>query len=153
MTLRSIFSFLAVVFISETRQGLTHHVVEHQPYHNHDCPSYLGCFNSSAPLGNYSNAIVATDAYGCAGVGTKLLKKGGSAVDAAIGVLLCMGVVIPQSMGIGGGCIMVIYDEKTGKSLVINGREHAPAAATKDMFHGNATMANTGEFILFSKYS
>lgn len=139
-------TFLVIlIFISRASPGLIHRVVEHDPYHDHDCPSYLGCYNSTSPLGNFSKAIVASDAYGCAEVGKKLLLKGGSAVDAAIGVLLCMGVVTPESMGLGGGCLMVIYDEKTRKSLVINGREHAPAAAFKDMFHGNATLANQGE--------
>lgn len=39
-----------------------------------------------------------------------LLEKNGTAMDAAIGTLLCMGVVIPHSMGIGGGCFMVVYN-------------------------------------------
>ena len=145
MTVGILFS-ISVYFliISQVELRLIHRVVEHDPYHNHDCPSYLGCYNSSSTLGNYSKAIIATDAHGCSEIGKKLLSKGGSAVDAAIGVLLCMGVATPESMGIGGGCMMVIYDEQTGKSLVINGREHAPAAASKDMFQGNATLANTG---------
>lgn len=147
MTFNQLMSFSIIfIFISQANLRLIHRVKEHDPYHNHDCPSYLGCYNSSSTLGNFSKAIIATDANGCSEVGKKLLLKEGSAVDAAIGVLLCMGVVTPESMGLGGGCMMVIYDEKTGKSLVINGREHAPAAAHKDMFHGNATLSNTGKF-------
>ncbi|XP_076333041.1 scoloptoxin SSD14-like isoform X4 [Tachypleus tridentatus] len=57
----------------------------------------------------YSQAAISTDAAQCAPVGKSILKKNGSVVDAAIATLLCMGVVNPQSMGLGGGFIMLIY--------------------------------------------
>lgn len=41
---------------------------------------------------------------------SRILKNNGSAVDAAIATLLCMGVVVPESMGLGGGCTFVIHD-------------------------------------------
>ncbi|MDB2438340.1 gamma-glutamyltransferase family protein [Hellea sp.] len=66
--------------------------------------------------------------------GVDILNAGGSAVDAAIAVQAMLGLVEPQSSGLGGGAFMVIYDPKTAKVWAYNGRETAPAAATPDMF-------------------
>jgi gamma-glutamyltranspeptidase/glutathione hydrolase len=68
--------------------------------------------------------------------GLKVLKAGGSAVDAAVAVQAVLGLVEPQSSGLGGGSFMVYYDAKTGKVTAYNGRETAPAGATPDMFLG-----------------
>ncbi|MFN7977609.1 MAG: gamma-glutamyltransferase, partial [Vicinamibacterales bacterium] len=66
--------------------------------------------------------------------GVTLLRKGGSALDAAIAVQMMLTLVEPQSSGIGGGAFLLHYDG-TAKSLVgYDGRETAPAAATPDQF-------------------
>ncbi len=66
--------------------------------------------------------------------GFKLLKAGGSAIDAAIAAELVLGLVEPQSSGIGGGAFLMHYAAKTGEIAAYDGRETAPAAATPDMF-------------------
>ncbi|MFO1088542.1 MAG: gamma-glutamyltransferase [Hyphomicrobiales bacterium] len=66
----------------------------------------------------------------------EMLKQGGSAVDAAIAAQLVLGLVEPQSSGIGGGGFMLTYDRKTGKVSAIDGREKAPAAADDRQFLG-----------------
>jgi gamma-glutamyltranspeptidase / glutathione hydrolase / leukotriene-C4 hydrolase len=53
-------------------------------------------------------------------------------------------VVHPHSAGIGGGFLMTIYDSKTGKAECLNAREMAPAAATENMFSGNASLSIKG---------
>jgi gamma-glutamyltranspeptidase / glutathione hydrolase len=68
--------------------------------------------------------------------GLKVLKAGGSAIDAAVAVQAVLGLVEPQSSGLGGGSFMVYYDAKTRKVTAYNGRETAPAGATPDMFYG-----------------
>ena len=68
--------------------------------------------------------------------GLKVLKAGGSAVDAAVAVQAVLGLVEPQSSGLGGGAFMTYYDAKTKTVTAYNGRETAPAGATPDMFLG-----------------
>lgn len=68
--------------------------------------------------------------------GLKVLRAGGSAVDAAVAVQATLGLVEPQSSGLAGGAFMVVYDAKTRKVTAYDGRETAPAAATPTMFLG-----------------
>jgi gamma-glutamyltranspeptidase/glutathione hydrolase len=66
--------------------------------------------------------------------GLDVLRRGGNAVDAAVAVQAMLGLVEPQSSGIGGGAFMVHYDAATKAVTVYDGREVAPAGATPDMF-------------------
>jgi gamma-glutamyltranspeptidase/glutathione hydrolase len=66
--------------------------------------------------------------------GIEILQKGGSAVDAAVAVQAVLGLVEPQSSGLGGGSFMMYYDAGTNKITALIGREKAPAGATPDMF-------------------
>ncbi|MCC7265707.1 MAG: gamma-glutamyltransferase [Caulobacteraceae bacterium] len=68
--------------------------------------------------------------------GLKVLNAGGSAVDAAVAVQATLGLVEPQSSGLGGGAFMTYYDGATGEVTAYNGRETAPAAAGPDLFLG-----------------
>lgn len=90
--------------------------------------------HSLSRLGNYSRWAVSTDAAPCAEVARKIYAKGGKTVDAAVATLLCMGVVLPHSMGIGGGFIATVYSKNTSKAAVLVAREVAPKKATRDMF-------------------
>ncbi|MFS2100558.1 gamma-glutamyltransferase [Variovorax sp. Varisp85] len=64
--------------------------------------------------------------------GCDVLKAGGSAVDAAVAVQAVLGLVEPQSSGLGGGAFMLYYDAATKKVQAYDGRETAPAAATEN---------------------
>ena len=66
--------------------------------------------------------------------GHAMLARGGSAVDAAIAAQLVLGLVEPQSSGIGGGGFMLVHDAASRKLLAYDGRETAPAAAKPDRF-------------------
>ena len=55
--------------------------------------------------------------------GLNVLKRGGSAVDAAIAVQAMLSLVEPQSSGVGGGAFMTYYDGRTRKITVYDGRE------------------------------
>ena len=66
--------------------------------------------------------------------GLEVLRNGGHAVDAAIAVLTVLGLVEPQSSGIGGGAFMVVHERESGETTVYDGRETAPMAATENLF-------------------
>lgn len=66
--------------------------------------------------------------------GLQILREGGSAIDAAIAVQAVLGLVEPQSSGLGGGAFLLAYDAATGNVTAYDGRETAPAGATPDMF-------------------
>ena len=66
--------------------------------------------------------------------GLEILKKGGKAIDAAVAIQAMLGLVEPQSSGVGGGAFLMYYDASTGVVSAIDGRETAPAGATPDMF-------------------
>lgn len=68
--------------------------------------------------------------------GMAVLERGGTAVDAAVAIQAMLGLVEPQSSGIGGGAFMLLYDAKTKTVTAYDGREAAPAGATADMFLG-----------------
>jgi gamma-glutamyltranspeptidase/glutathione hydrolase len=66
--------------------------------------------------------------------GLEILRAGGSAVDAAIAVQLVLGLVEPQSSGLGGGAFLLHWDPQPGEVRSYDGRETAPAAATPARF-------------------
>lgn len=66
--------------------------------------------------------------------GADILRAGGSAADAMVAVQTVLGLVEPQSSGLGGGAFLVWYDAKTGEVTTLDGRETAPLAATPRLF-------------------
>ena len=66
--------------------------------------------------------------------GQQMLRKGGSAIDAAIAMQAVLALVEPQASGLGGGAFILYWDGKRVQAF--DGRETAPAGATPDMFMG-----------------
>lgn len=66
--------------------------------------------------------------------GAEILRKGGSAADAMVAVQSVLGLVEPQSSGLGGGAFLVWYDAASGALTTLDGRETAPLAATPTLF-------------------
>jgi gamma-glutamyltranspeptidase/glutathione hydrolase len=68
--------------------------------------------------------------------GAKILQNGGTAVDAMVAAQTVLGLVEPQSSGLGGGAFAVYYDAANDQLTTFDAREKAPAAATEDRFSG-----------------
>jgi gamma-glutamyltranspeptidase/glutathione hydrolase len=66
--------------------------------------------------------------------GLQILARGGNAFDAAVAVSATLGLVEPESSGLGGGGFMLLHVAKDGRDVFIDARERAPLAATRDMF-------------------
>ncbi|MFD2025073.1 gamma-glutamyltransferase [Promicromonospora aerolata] len=68
--------------------------------------------------------------------GEQVLRNGGTAADAAVAAQMVLGLVEPQSSGLGGGAFVVWHDAASGEVTTYDGREKAPLAATEDRFAG-----------------
>ena len=102
-------------------------------------PTVLFClqtFSGFAGAFPATNGMVASVHPVATEAGLNALKSGGNAVDAAVAVGLTLGVVDGDNSGLGGGCFMLAR-LANGKIVAIDGREAAPAAATRDMFVRN----------------
>jgi gamma-glutamyltranspeptidase len=130
------------------------------------CGDPIMTLKSSSVLEGLTHGAVAADHPVCSNVGLKILRdEGGNAVDAAVAVALCLGVANPASSGLGGGAFILIHaDEPTHSAVelppfvdattnshstksgkiteVIDCREVAPAAATRDMYKGKSELAS-----------
>ena len=77
-----------------------------------------------------AHAAVASDHPLASAAGVAALKAGGNAVDAACATALALGVLHPESSGIGGGAFALVYIAKEKKVYALDARERAPAAIT-----------------------
>ena len=90
--------------------------------------------------------IVATSQTLASQAGAQILARGGSAIDAAIAANAVLGVVEPESDGIGGDLFAIYWDAKTGKLTALNASGWAPTGLTIDFLksQGHKTMPQTG---------
>ena len=76
-----------------------------------------------------------------------ILNMGGSAVDAAIAAHAVLGLVEPQSSGLGGGGFMLIYDKEKNKVETIDYRSAAPKSAKSEMFVDGKNVVRFGHLV------
>lgn len=94
-------------------------------------------------------AAIASAHYLATEAGHEVLAAGGNAFDAAIAVSAALAVVEQTSSGIGGGGFWLLHRAEDGFEVMVDGREQAPAAATRDMYLNadgtvNRELATTG---------
>lgn len=66
--------------------------------------------------------------------GFEILDQGGNAFDAAVAVAAVLAVVEPYSAGMGGGGFWLLHQAGSGNNVMVDAREMAPGAATRDMY-------------------
>src|ERR1700716_421177 len=90
----------------------------------------------SAPILTASNGIVVSVSAPASEVGRDILRDGGNAVDAAVATAFALAVTFPEAGNIGGGGFMLVYPggQSRQKPIMIDYRETAPAASTREMF-------------------
>jgi gamma-glutamyltranspeptidase/glutathione hydrolase len=86
------------------------------------------------PLATASSYMISTANTLASEAGRDMLRRGGSATDAAIAAQLVLGLVEPQSSGLGGGAFLMHWDNKTKTLEAFDGRETAPMSAKPDRF-------------------
>ena len=69
--------------------------------------------------------------------GFEILDQGGNAFDAAVAVSAALAVVEPHGSGMGGGGFWLLHQAEGGRNIMIDGREAAPGAASRDMYLDN----------------
>lgn len=89
--------------------------------------------NAGTPVSGQTWMVVAANPHAVQ-AGANVLENGGTAADALVAVQTVLGLVEPQSSGIGGGAFLVWYDAASGELTTIDGRETAPLAATPRLF-------------------
>ncbi len=77
--------------------------------------------------------IVTANSYAST-AGAEILEKGGTAADAMIAAQAVLGLVEPESSGLGGGSFLIWYDNNTNKVTTLDGRETAPRASYATQF-------------------
>nr|WP_233595949.1 MULTISPECIES: gamma-glutamyltransferase [Corallococcus] len=82
----------------------------------------------------YRGGAVATAYPPASEAALKMLEKGGNAVDAAVAAAFVAAVVGPYHSGVGGGGFALVHDAKSGDTRVLDFREVAPKAASRDMY-------------------
>lgn len=80
------------------------------------------------------NGMVATEQHLASQIGLEILKKGGNAVDAAVAIGFSLAVSLPNAGNIGGGGFMIVHNAAENKTIALDFREKAPAAAKATMY-------------------
>lgn len=99
----------------------------------------IGRAAAPVPAGGARSGLVVSAHHLASAAGAEVLRQGGNAVDAAVATGLALAVVHPQAGNLGGGGFMLIHladASPAGRNLVIDYRETAPRASSRDMYVG-----------------
>jgi len=96
-------------------------------------PEHPSGWTSKSPVESRRFMVAAANPL-AARAGYDILRAGGNAIDAAIAVQWVLGLVEPQSSGLGGGAFLLYHDAKRRRLVAYDGRETAPAAANANRF-------------------
>lgn len=134
-------SLLSTASIAQTATIAASHALSDHSLSGHSANSSAissaptaNSFRDTAALAPIGTGLVSSADPRVSEAGREMLRKGGSATDAAMAMMLALSVVEPQSSGIGGGGLLLHHDAKTNRLQTIDGREKAPASADESLF-------------------
>ena len=128
-SLRARIAVCAAIFVGFSALGSTHGAAQRQLVEPEATTT-----RTEGSLARAKSYMVTTSSRPASEAGREMLRAGGSAVDAAIAAQLVLGLVEPQSSGLGGGAFLVHWDKAAKALVAYDGRETAPAAAKPDRF-------------------
>jgi len=108
--------------------------IEHAPEAVWPPPFWFDSLATRPSSAAAEHAMVSTANPWATNAALEVLRRGGSAIDAAAAAQFVLNVVEPQSSGIGGGCFLLYLPAGAETPVVIDGRETAPAEATEALF-------------------
>ena len=117
---------------------------------------------AQAPINTYNathhpvvgrNGMVATQNFLATRIGVDILRQGGNAVDAGVAVGLALAVTLPRAGNVGGGGFILVHLAEENRTVAVDFRETAPAAAYADMFFGEDGGVDNEEYRFSHKSS
>lgn len=96
------------------------------------CLGWLAASADAAVLPQ--RAVIASANAQATDAGLEVLANGGNAFDAAVAISATLGLVEPESSGLGGGAFMLLHVADGNRDVFVDARERAPMAATRDMY-------------------
>ncbi len=117
---------------------------------------------AQAPINTYNaihhpvvgrNGMVASQNFLATEIGVDILRRGGNAIDAGVAVGLALAVTLPRAGNVGGGGFILLHLAEENRTVVVDFRETAPAAAHADMFFGEDGEVDNDEYRFSHKSS
>ena len=117
---------------------------------------------AQAPINTYNaihhpvvgrNGMVASQNFLATEIGVDILRRGGNAIDAGVAVGLALAVTLPRAGNVGGGGFILLHLAEEDRTVVVDFRETAPAAAHADMFFGADGEVDNDEYRFSHKSS
>ncbi len=138
---------LWIVFLTWTS------VVESQPANGRKQDTPIARYNAVHHPAIGRRGMVASQNAVASQIGVDILKKGGNAIDAGVAVGIALAVTLPRAGNVGGGGFMLIHIASENRTIAVDFRETAPAAATNDMYFDTNGEVNNSEFRFTHKSS
>ena len=117
---------------------------------------------AQAPINTYNathhpvvgrNGMVSSQNFLATQIGVDILRQGGNAVDAGVAVGLALAVTLPRAGNVGGGGFFLLHLAEENRTVAVDFRETAPAAAYSDMFFGEDGEVDNEEYRFTHKSS
>lgn len=131
-------TMLCMVVAATAATVLTLNAFKHSPHHYH------GQTVAEERAEVYQRAAVVSSSSVCTKIGTDILRRNGSAVDAAVAASFCLSVTSKHSTSIGGGGFMLVYARKNKTFDALDFSSTAPGKAKNNMFDKNVNDSKYG---------